>query len=789
MNKYNIYLAIAVLLLAGCGKELAPMGAEMTVEASVCALTKVSAAGDAFTAGDQIAVFAWLGSATQNPATRVVDGVVNTFDGTSWTPASQMRWQVTDDLHYFLGVSPVPTAAIADLTAVPYTLDPAKYAESDLLLATTPDGVKNTGAAVQLAFRHAMAKLSVNLKFRKQWATKPTVSAVTVSAQSTANVNYLTQTVTATGAALAVAVPEIVSVASGYDRSFSGLQVPQTGVRKITVTIDGKDFVYEAGEDITLAAGRNTTLNLAVGRDKIELEGISLAPWTAEDPLSEGEAVSANRYLGHGYVDMGEVTIGGVKKHLYWATCNIGAENPWDYGDYFDWGGIKPYYQAGHSQDNPCTDWIDGKDGYNWANYSFMQDGQSDWKHITKYTFADGHTDGTLWYDGGGNFIGDGKTSFAAYDYADDAARQIWGGNWRIPTDEEWTALRDDTLYDWVWTSDYLGDGSNHAGRIVTRKDGPCAGNSIFLPAAGYWLDAFLNDAGSGGCYWSSSLYEYYSDYAWHVGFYSSGVGRYGDYRYYGLSLRPVFCERYPLAAADVSSVDIGQVLAADGNIYADAAQATAAGTTAQAVIAYVGSVPNYFDKFLAIALEDTDGEMSSYPAATETVYHYAESHAITIDGTTYDSSTTSSFYDQVSDNVNVSSATRTSDVIKGWRLPSVTDWRYVFDGLGQQKAGLTLTAKRHDGSSIYSSNATPTDPLGVENSMCYYKDDDAEALRAAINDACGNTAWQSSLYWSYSSMSGDTNKSWFYSTEYAGFMCLRNYARFAVHARAVFAY
>lgn len=562
MNRITKYLtlAAALLALAGCNKELAPEGAEMTVEASVSAPTKVSAAGDAFTAGDQIAVYAWLGGATQMPDTRVVDGVVNTFDGASWTPATMMRWQVTDNPHYFLGVSPAPKGAIADLTAVPYTLDPAKYAESDLLLATTPDGVKNTGVAVPLEFRHAMAKLSVNLKFRKQWATKPDVSAVTVTAQSTANVNYLTQTVTATGVASAVTVPEVVSVASGYDRSFSGLHVPQTGVRKITVTIDGKDFIYEAGEDITLAAGRNTTLNLIVGRDKIELAGISLNPWTAESPLSEGEMVSANRYMGHGYVDMGEVDVNGVKKHLYWATCNIGAENSWDYGDYYAWGETTT------------------KDTYAWGNYAFMQAGQSDWKHITKYTFADGETDGTLWYDGG-NFIGDGKTDFAAYDYADDAARRIWGGDWRIPTDAEWTALRDASLYDWVWKTDYNGSGKN--GMLVTRKTGtgPCAGNSIFLPAAGHWgyTGPVLSSAGSKGYYWSSSLSEAYSDCARDVLFSSDGVYRDRITRYYGQSLRPVLGDTPPA---------LGDLYYSDGT----SSPELIPGKTPIGVIAYLGT-------------------------------------------------------------------------------------------------------------------------------------------------------------------------------------------------------
>ena len=563
MNRITKYLtlAAALLALAGCNKELAPEGAEMTVEASVSAPTKVSAAGDAFTAGDQIAVYAWLGGATQMPDTRVVDGVVNTFDGTSWTPASMMRWQVTDDPHYFLGVSPAPAAAIADFTAVPYTLDPTNYAASDLLLATTPAGVKNTGVAVPLAFTHAMARLDVNIRFRSEWDTKPAATRVKVlvEAKGGATVNYLTKTVTATGAAANVALAP-ATAASGYDLGYSGLQVPQEGVKKIIVEVDGLEYGFTSASGIPLTGGKYTTLDLLVGRDKIELAGISLNPWTAESPLSEGEMVSANRYMGHGYVDMGEVDVNGVKKHLYWATCNIGAENSWDYGDYYAWGETTT------------------KDTYAWGNYAFMQAGQSDWKHITKYTFADGETDGTLWYDGG-NFIGDGKTDFAAYDYADDAARRIWGGDWRIPTDAEWTALRDASLYDWVWKTDYNGSGKN--GMLVTRKTGtgPCAGNFIFLPAAGHrgYTGPGLNSAGSKGYYWSSSLSEAYSDCARDVFFSSDGVYRDRITRYYGQSLRPVMGDTPPA---------LGDLYYSDGT----SSPELIPGKTPIGVIAYLGT-------------------------------------------------------------------------------------------------------------------------------------------------------------------------------------------------------
>ncbi|MCR5071495.1 MAG: fimbrillin family protein, partial [Bacteroidales bacterium] len=283
MNRTKILFAIAAaLLLAGCGKELAPMGAEMTVEATLGALTKVSADGSAFTTGDQIAVYAWLGSATKNPSTRVVDGVVNTFDGSKWTPATMMRWQVTDDPHYFLGVYPAPKAAIADLTAVPYALDPADYAAGDLLLATTPAGVKNTGAAVPLGFHHVMARLDVNLRFRNEWPSAPAASSVSVcvEAKSGATVNYLTQTVTPSGAAGNIALVP-ATAATGYSLGYSSLQVPQDGVKKIIVEVDGFEYVFASANDIPLTGGKYTTLNLVLGKDKLELASVSVSDWTA----------------------------------------------------------------------------------------------------------------------------------------------------------------------------------------------------------------------------------------------------------------------------------------------------------------------------------------------------------------------------------------------------------------------------------------------------------------------------------------------------------------------------
>ena len=140
-----------------------------------------------------------------------------------------------------------------------------------------------------------------------------------------------------------------------------------------------------------------------------------------------------------------------------------------------------------------------------------MQAGQSDWKHVTKYTIADGQTEG-IWYDAGGTFIGDNKTTLEA---ADDAATRKLGSLWRMPTKEEIRELLDHCT--WNWTTQ---DGKN--GYEVKSKTN---GNSIFLPAAGYRGGSALYYAGSGGDYWSSSLCAVYSGLARYLGFDSGAAG------------------------------------------------------------------------------------------------------------------------------------------------------------------------------------------------------------------------------------------------------------------------
>ena len=289
-----IPLAALGLLAAACSNdESAPAQQEakyITIEASIGSMTRATTTGNAsvFEAGDGVTLYAWTGSATAVPADRVVNGVVNTLgtDG-KWTPATQMLWADMVTPHYFLGIYPART--VSDFTADPYTLDPADYEASDLLVARQLSGLIATQNPVSLTFDHAMAKLYVNMNFRNQWDAAPEVASCEATAAKSCTIDYLAKTYAA-GEQDAVALTA-KDAAEGYARSFSGLMIPQTGFRTVTLTIGGQAYVYTHAEDIPLEAGKYTIVNLIVGRNKIEMGEVSINDWTEGTTLSGGQAL------------------------------------------------------------------------------------------------------------------------------------------------------------------------------------------------------------------------------------------------------------------------------------------------------------------------------------------------------------------------------------------------------------------------------------------------------------------------------------------------------------------
>lgn len=277
------------------------------------------------------------------------------------------------------------------------------------------------------------------------------------------------------------------ALTEGFSSDAKALQQLQTAVTSLKGLEKGTDQTID---DIIAALGSfdSTTTSFAEALSKIQkaVSGLS----------NDNEILTAIQqtlisYLpktinGHEYVEMGD----GLK----WATCNVGATTPEEYGDFFAWGetGIK--------------------DEYGFENYNYITD-----KQYTKYNHSDKKT---------------------KLELTDDAARANWGGTWRMPTDAELDWLRNNCT--WKWTSNYGGIGA--IGVIVTSLVPGYVGNQIFFPAAGFQTYGTQIDVGSKGNYWSSCLNpvstEAITEQAYFLHFYGHEIA--SATRFSGKSVRPV---------------------------------------------------------------------------------------------------------------------------------------------------------------------------------------------------------------------------------------------------------
>jgi len=216
-----------------------------------------------------------------------------------------------------------------------------------------------------------------------------------------------------------------------------------------TIYLDGKQLGKSPVEGQKVSRGKHTV--------KLELDGyepfskqyafgdnpvvinktlVAVRASVPEEPAKPAPPVvdTTGSINGHEYVDLG--------LSVKWATMNVGASRPGDYGDYFAWGEVHP--KSKYTEENCNT-----------------------------YGVETGEISGNSLYD---------------------AARHHWGSSWRLPTEDEFKELKDKCR--WIWTSQ---DGHNGC-KVV----GP-NGNSIFLPVAGYRKELSAEFVGKYGCYWSGS--------------------------------------------------------------------------------------------------------------------------------------------------------------------------------------------------------------------------------------------------------------------------------------------
>ena len=238
------------------------------------------------------------------------------------------------------------------------------------------------------------------------------------------------------------------------DATYSG-----TGIGSFTANITG----LEAGTTYYVRAYAVNSKGTAYGTQKA---------FTTTTTGGGGGGATTGTINGHDWVDL------GLPSGLKWATCNVGASQPHEYGNYYAWG--ETTTKSSYTKDNSRTYKVSMNDISGNANY--------------------------------------------------DAARANWGSTWRMPTRAEMKELVNNCT--WTWTTQ---NGVN-----CYEVTGP-NGNSIFLPAAGYCGNGSSRySVGVGGDYWSSTPYESGTEIAYSLCFDGDYRGVDWNSRDYGHRVRPV---------------------------------------------------------------------------------------------------------------------------------------------------------------------------------------------------------------------------------------------------------
>ena len=224
------------------------------------------------------------------------------------------------------------------------------------------------------------------------------------------------------------------------------------------------------------------TANTIYRRDAVP-QGINPGGEMSDGDEEGGDATEN----GHAYVDLG--------LSVKWATCNVGASSPEEYGEYYAWGETET------------------KSTYDWSTYKWCNGYENT---LTKYN--DDSYYGTV----------DNKT---VLDPEDDVAHVKWGGSWRMPHDAEMTELYENCT--WTWTT----QGGKNGYKVTSKKNG----NSVFLPAAGRCCGGDVSGQGDDGYYWCSTPRA--SSDAFALGFDSGDQGVYAGCRLDGYSVRAVLAE------------------------------------------------------------------------------------------------------------------------------------------------------------------------------------------------------------------------------------------------------
>ena len=278
---------------------------------------------------------------------------------------------------------------------------------------------------------------------------------------------------------------------NGEDRGFIG--VPKS-VRTVLDVKQGSELPTEYNKYGGISAEGGKTYDIYVNNVTVPNGNI----------VGDYENVEKiEKTITYEYVDF------GLPSGLKWAKCNIGATSETEGGIFFQWGetsGVSGSLLGKYSDEN-----------YTWGSYTHCNGSKTT---LTKYNNNSSH--------------GENPDNITTLETEDDAATQIMGGDWRMPTQTDFQELLSGTTNEWI--ADYEGTGVS--GRKFTSKTD--TSKYIFIPAAGYCYNGSVLYVGSNGYVWSSSLNALHPYSAWSLNFYAFKCRMYYDYRCNGWSVRGV---------------------------------------------------------------------------------------------------------------------------------------------------------------------------------------------------------------------------------------------------------
>lgn len=256
-------------------------------------------------------------------------------------------------------------------------------------------------------------------------------------------------------------------------------------------TVDGSGNIgYQQASGTTYISNAGSVHDATVKLDR-EIYGLDTRIGSLQTTINNLQEI-INQSSTVEWVDLG--------LSVKWAKCNVGAKNETDYGSYFMWGDII------NKTNGDCS----------WSTYKHCNGSSNT---LTKYCTKSSY--GTM----------DSKTTL---DPEDDAAAQIMGGTWRMPTIAEFQELIDGTNNQWV--NNHNGTGVN--GWKFTHKTD--TSKYIFIPASGSRSDSSFDSRGDYGDVWSSSLNDTYPDESQHLFFNSGTINCTVSRRFYGRVVRGV---------------------------------------------------------------------------------------------------------------------------------------------------------------------------------------------------------------------------------------------------------